>query len=140
MLAVRFRGAFLWLLAAIFAVIAVPMVVMAQDSTVVTDHTGVLGPVIDQFWPIISAAIASGVLWAIRRGTELTQSWPAPALWAVLYLINLGFNVLAKLLGFEGVDPVAHTWTDGAAVAAAQTVAGAAIYYFGKHKVPSTTA
>jgi len=119
--------------------LALPVLLVAQVDTTATDpdRLGLFGPLLDQFWPMIDAALASATVWAIRQGTALMRTWPAPAIWAVLYGLNLLYNIVARLLGIVEIDPVAHTWTDGAALAAVQTFAAALPYYFGRHKVPT---
>lgn len=110
---------------------------VVQDSTVnAPDRTGVFGPVLDQAWVALAPMLSSAVLWAIAKANDLVRNLPSVAKWAILYFLTLAFNALGKAFGWEGVDPLTYTWTDGAGVTAVQTFAVALVYFFGKHRLP----
>jgi hypothetical protein len=106
---------------------------VAQDSTVVVDHTGILGPVIDHFWVLIVSLLTSATVWVVARANEGFAKTAEPVKWAALYAFALLYNKLAGWLGLTTLDPIAPVL----ALSAVQTTAAALIYKLAGHTVPA---
>lgn len=104
----------------------------AQDSTVVVDHTGLLGPVIDKFWPTIVTFLISATVWVVAKANVGFAKTPEPVKWAALYAFALLYNKAAGWLGITSLDPTAPVL----ALSAVQTTAAALVYKLAGHAPP----
>ena len=107
-------------------------VLLAQDSTVVVDHTGVLSPVLDHFWPLLVTLLTSATVWIVAKVNEGFAKTPEAVKWAALYGFALLYNKLAGWLGMTTLDPLAPVL----ALSAVQTTAAALVYKLAGHAPP----
>jgi hypothetical protein len=105
---------------------------LAQDSTVVVDHTGILGPVVDHFWPTIVTFLISATVWIVAKANAGFARTSEPVKWAALYAFALLYNKLAGWLGITTLDPMAPVL----ALSAVQTTAAALVYKLAGHAPP----
>lgn len=113
--------------------LVIPAILLAQDSTVVVDRTGIFGPVIDNFWPVIVTFLTSLTVKIVAGANAAFARTSEPVKWAALYFFALAYNLLAGWLHISAVDPSAPMLGLGLV----QTVAAAMIYKFGQHRVPT---
>lgn len=102
----------------------------AQDSTA-HDKTGLLGPVIDNFWPVIVTFLTSLTVKIAAKWDTFARAHEAIK-WVALYVFALIYNKGAALIGLAGVDPLAPVF----ALSAVQMTAAALVFKFGSHAVP----
>jgi hypothetical protein len=111
-------------------------VLAGQDTAAVHDKTGLFGPVIDKFWPVVVTFLTSLVVKGIALVNQGFAKTSAAVKWAALYAFALLFNFGARWLGITEVDPLAPVF----ALTAVQTAAAALVYRFGQHKAPEVAA
>jgi hypothetical protein len=135
----RFAPALPWLLVAVFAFVFVFASVLAgslfaQDSTaVVHDRTGLFGPILDRFWPVIVTVLTSLAVKLIAKANAGFARTSEPVKWAALYAFALLFNVFAHWAGVGTVNTLAPDFS----LAFVQMGAAALVYKFGQHRVPN---
>lgn len=134
----RFAAALPYALTGVVAFIVTFLFVVAvghaQDSAVVVhDKTGILGPVLDNFWPVIVTFLTSLAVKIVAEANKGFARASEPVKWAALYFFALLFNTLARFLGISELDPSAPMLGLGLV----QTVAAALVYKFGQHRVPT---
>ena len=107
---------------------------LAQDTVVVHDRTGVFGPVLDKFWPVIVTFLTSLVVKGIALANKGFARTSEPVKWVALYFFALLFNWLSGALGLglNELDPMAPAL----GLSLVQTFAAALIYKFGQHRTP----
>jgi hypothetical protein len=123
-----------WPLLAAFVAILLqhPTLLYALQGTTVVDRTGLLGPVIDKFWPVIVTFLTSLTVKIVAKVSDGFAKTSEPVKWAALYGFALLYNIAAKWLDIAAVDPTAPLFS----LSAVQMVAAALVYKFGQHKVP----
>ncbi|HYC32256.1 MAG TPA: hypothetical protein VEB59_08205 [Gemmatimonadales bacterium] len=99
----------------------------------VTDRTGVFGPVIDRFWPVIVTFLTSLVVKIAAVANEGFARTSEPVKWAALYFLAFGFNFIARWLGTGELDLAAPDFS----LALVEGTAAALVYKFGQHRVPT---
>jgi hypothetical protein len=104
----------------------------AQDSTAVVDRTGLFGPVIDKFWPVIVTFLTSLAVKIIAQANAAFARTSEPVKWAALYAFALLFNFFARWVHITELDPTAPLLV----LSLVQTGAAALVYKFGGHAVP----
>lgn len=138
MRSIRLHGWFPRVYLALLVLAALPWlgiaVLAAQDSTAV-DRTGLLGPVIDHFWPVIVVFLTSLTVKIAAKWSAFAATHEAVK-WVALYAFALLYNKLAGVLGLVAVDPTAPVF----ALSAVQTAAAALVFKFGQHRTPVATA
>ena len=123
-------------------ILAAPSLLSAlQDSTATTptDHTGILGPLIDYwFMPAIvflQSLAAKGIALATPAWTKLS----AGLKYTILYGLGLLITFVGAKIGFIDLhvtgDTLAQLGSAGV-LATFPTAAAALVYKFGGHKVP----
>ena len=116
-------------LLAFAVVLALP--VLAQDSTVVVDRTGIFGPIIDNFWPVVVTFLASLTVKVATFVSDKLNRAGEPVKWAALYFAALGWNLLSGWLALGAdLDPGAPVF----AVSFAEMAAAGLVYKFAGHK------
>lgn len=116
-----------------FAFVMGAVALHAQDTTVVVDRTGLFGPLIDKFFPVIVTFLTSLTVKIIAKVNEGFARMPEPVKWAALYGFALLYNLAAGWLSLTTVDPTAPVF----AISAVQMGAAALIFKFGQHRVPA---
>jgi hypothetical protein len=122
---VRRQAMVLGCLLACFTLVVAPL--HAQD------RTGLFGPVIDNFWPVIVTFLTSLAVKAIAMANAGFAKTSEPVKWLALYAFALLFNLFARWVGITEVDALAPAFV----LSMVQTGAAALIYKFGQHKVPT---
>ncbi len=105
----------------------------AQDSTVVVDRTGLFGPVLDKFWPVIVTFLTSLTVKIIARANAGFARTGELVKWVALYAFALLYNLLSGWLNLAAVDPTAPVF----ALSAVQMAAAAGVYKLARHRTPT---
>ncbi len=116
-----------------FAMVFSASVLLAQDSAIVHDRTGLFGPIIDKFWPVIVTFLTSLTVKLIAKANAVFARTGEPVKWAALYAFALLYNLFAGWLNIAAVDPTGPMF----GLAMVQTAAAAMVYKFGQRKMPA---
>lgn len=103
----------------------------AQDTTVVHDRTGIFGPLVDYFFPVVVTFLTSLTVKIISAANAGFAKTSPAVKYVALYFFALLYNYLAHWTGWSPVDPTAPVFV----LSAIQTGAAALIYRFGQHAV-----
>ncbi len=109
---------------------------LAQDSTVVADKTGIFGPVIDAVFPVVVTFLTSLTVKLVSTANVQFARTSPVVKYVALYLFAMLFNYIGSKVGWAPVDAMAPIF----GLSLVQTVAAAMVYRFGSHAVPVVTA